>query len=221
MIAIALNHLRRKPISYNTCILIMHPLSKLELSAQRQTWWFRQLYIVRISSIPICKLRAVWRGYESLRDVSTEMENYHKFGEINLPALLCELLFIPIFMGIQALIVFPYYYLPGPISSVQLNVMNLLQLVPFFGTGQITYKLFTFGAPTEEIIFHGFMRAYGFQEGSQSSRDAAERTTQQQLQCVSALRSGAPQKWLVCRMKINMIGSLGDEQLVPNTNPLS
>ena len=53
--------------------------------------------------------------------------------------------------------------------------MNLPQLVLFFGTGQITYKLFMFDAPTEEIILHGFMRAYGSQEGSQSSRDAAER----------------------------------------------
>ena len=73
---------------------------------------------------------------------------------------MCELLFIPIFMGVHALIVFSYYYLPGPISSVPLNVMNLLQLVLFFGTGLITYKLFMFGAPTEEIILDGFMRAY-------------------------------------------------------------
>ena len=90
-----------------------------------------------------------------------ELERYHNnLQEINLSAQLCELFFIPIFMGIQVLIVFSYYYLPGPISSVPLNVMNLLQLVLFFGTGLITYKLFTFGAPTEEIILDRFMRAY-------------------------------------------------------------
>ena len=67
-------------------------------------------------------------------------------------------------MGIHVLIVFSYYYLPGPISSV-----------PFFGTGLITYKLFTFGAPTEEIILDGFMRAYRSQGHSESSRDTAGR----------------------------------------------
>ena len=121
---------------------------------------FRQLYI-RISSIPRFKLKNARTKNESFRDVTTEIENYHnKLGEINLSALLCELLFIPLFMGIQTLIVFSYYYLPGPISSVPYNVMNLLQLVLFFGTGLITYKLFTFSAPVEQIILDGFMRAF-------------------------------------------------------------
>ena len=76
-------------------------------------------------------------------------------------------------MGIQTLIVFSYYYLPGPISSLPLNVMNLLQLVLIFGTGLITYKLFTFSAPIEEIILDRFVKAYRPQ--ASSSRDIAER----------------------------------------------
>ena len=135
---------------------------------------FRQLYI-RISSIPCFKLKtARTTKFDELRDVSMELENYHnKLREINFSALLCELLFIPFFMGIQALIIFSYYYLPGPISSVPLNVMNLLQLVLFFGTGLITYKLFTFSAPTEEIILDRFMKAYRPHDQSRSSGDTA------------------------------------------------
>lgn len=51
--------------------------------------------------------------------------------------------------------------------------MNLLQLVLFFGTGLITYKLFAFSAPTEEIILDKFVKAYRPQ--ASSSRDIAER----------------------------------------------
>ena len=135
---------------------------------------FRQLYI-RISSLPRFKLKTAQpTNKSSIRDVPTELENYHKkLREINFSALLCELLFVPFFMGIQILIVFSYYYLPGPISSVPLNVMNLLQLVLFFGTGLITYKLFTFGAPVEEIILDRFMRAYRPRDQSHSSGDIA------------------------------------------------
>ena len=118
---------------------------------------FRQLYIrMSISSFRCCKHKT-----EPVCDPSTELEEYHKnLREINLKVLCCELLAIPIFMGIQAIIVFSYFFLPGPISSVPLNVMNLVQLVLIFGTGLITYKLFTFHAPTEEIILDGFMREY-------------------------------------------------------------
>ena len=140
---------------------------------------FRQFYI-RISSFSCFKLKSVQAErstsgiLESIRGVSTELEEYHNnLREINLSALVCELLFLPFFMGIQALIVFSYYYLPGPISSVPLNVMNLLQLVLFFGTGLVTYKLFTFSAPMEEVILDKFVKAYTPQ--ASSSRDIAER----------------------------------------------
>ena len=121
-------------------------------------------------------VKAVKKGYkffEPVRSASIELEEHHKnLLEINLKVLTCELFSIPIFMGIQALIVFSYYYLPGPISSVPLNVMNLLQLVLLFGTGLITYKLFTFNAPTEEIILDRFMKAYN-SSSSPSSGDTA------------------------------------------------
>ena len=90
--------------------------------------------------------------FESIHDASIELEEYHKnLWEINPKVLLCELFFdhTDLYEHIQTLIV---YYLPGPISSVPLNIMNLLQLVLLFGIGLITYKLFTFSAPTEEII---------------------------------------------------------------------
>lgn len=82
---------------------------------------FQQIYIrisssscFRLESVQVKKATAVF-----LESVSTELKEYHhNLREINLSALVCELLFIPIFMGIQALIVFSYYYLPGPISSV-------------------------------------------------------------------------------------------------------
>ena len=125
---------------------------------------FRHLYI-RISSLQWFKNKE--NKFKDAYDVTIDLEkHYNNLHEINIPVLCCELFFIPIFMGIQALIVFSYYYLPGPISSVPLNVMNLLQLVLFFGTGLITYKLFTFGAPVEEIILDGFMKAYRSQGGS-------------------------------------------------------
>ena len=136
---------------------------------------FRQLYI-RISSLSCFKLESITTSelFESIRDVSIELEEYHNnLREMNLPVLVCELFSVPFFMGIQALIVFSYYYLPGPISSVPLNVMNLLQLVLFVGTGLITYKLFTFNAPIEEIILDKFVKAYRPQ--ASSSRDVAER----------------------------------------------
>ena len=136
---------------------------------------FRQLY-VRISSFSCFKLRPVQAKnevFEPIHDVSIELKKYHNnLREINLPVLMCELFFVPFFMLVQALIVFSYYYLPGPISSVPLNVMNLLQLVLFIGTGLITYKIFTFSAPIEEIILDKFVQAYRPQ--ASSSRDVAE-----------------------------------------------
>ena len=51
--------------------------------------------------------------------------------------------------------------------------MNLLQLVLFFGTGLITYKLFTFSAPTEEIILDRFMKAYRPHDQNISPSDIA------------------------------------------------
>ena len=104
---------------------------------------------------------------ESLHDVSVELREHHKnLWEMNLPVLFCELFIVPIFMGIQVLIIFSFYFLPGPISSVPLNVMNLLQLVIFFGTGLITYKLFRFSAPREERILDKFMKAFKSQKDS-------------------------------------------------------
>ncbi len=144
---------------------------------------FRQLYI-RMSCLSCCKHKPVnttettdsetgYNFFESVRDASSELEEYHKnLWEINLKVLVCELFLIPVFMGIEAIIVFSYYYLPGPISSVPLNVMNLLQLVLIFGTGLITYKLFTFNAPTEEIILDRFIRAYN-SHGNNPSGDTA------------------------------------------------
>lgn len=131
---------------------------------------FRQLYI-RISSLPCFKLKPQ-ADEQSLRDVSVELREYHRnLREINLPALCCELFLVPVFIGMQVLIVFSFYYLPGPISSVPLNVMNLLQLVLFFGTGLITYKLFTFSAPREEIILDKVMKAYKSQKSSSEDAD--------------------------------------------------
>ena len=139
---------------------------------------FRQLYI-RISCLSCfkhksnnaeCENRLI---FEPIRGIPEELEERHKnLREINLSALVCELFFIPIFMSIQGIVVFSYYYLPGPISIVPLNVMNLLQLVLFFGTSLITYKLFTFSAPIEKIILHKFAKAYKPQ--ASSTKDAAE-----------------------------------------------
>ena len=135
---------------------------------------FRQIYI-RISSSSCVRLESVQAKKSNcciLGICSTELKEYHhNLREINLSALVCELLCIPIFMGIQALIVFSLS--TWPISSVPLNVMNLLQLVLFFGTGLITYKLFTFSASIEEIILDKFVKAYRPQ--ANSLRDIAER----------------------------------------------
>ena len=142
---------------------------------------FRQLYI-RFASCPCLRLETVQRTtrrrhfelYESINEVSTELDEYHNnLKEINFAALVCEFPILLILMGIEGSVIFAYYYLPGPISSVPLNVMNLLQLVLFFGTGLITYKLFTFSTPMEEVILDKFLKAYNPQDSS--SKDVAER----------------------------------------------
>lgn len=105
-------------------------------------------------------------------EATTELKKYHEIlSYFNFTVLLYELLTVPFLMGIEALVMLVYYFLPAPVTKVPSDVLNIFQLTLILGSGLIVYKLFKLQTPTEKV---NFLDSYDPQNKT-SSEDFAER----------------------------------------------
>ena len=125
---------------------------------------FRQLYIL-FASCPIIRNCAIGDDkccavYE-IEEIPVDVVNHQRYiQEYNFKALICEVPVAFILVGIQAIIFFTYFYLPAPVSTVPLNIMNVLHLALIVGGGLIAYKVLTIHKPKIDVILEKLVYSY-------------------------------------------------------------
>ena len=80
--------------------------------------------------------------------------------------LLIEILTAPFVMGIEAVVVLMYYFLPAPVETVPANVLNIFHLALIIGSALVAYRLLKVHMPTDQIILKNFLETYGAQKGN-------------------------------------------------------
>ena len=143
---------------------------------------FRQLYIV-LASCPKIKNCAIGDNNKCclsyrIEDVPADVVKHEKYiQEYNFKVLICEIPVGVILVGIQLIIIFTYFYLPAPVSTVPLNIVNVFHLALIVGGGLIAYKVLTIHKPKIDVILEKIV--YSFTNDKQNSANTNDGATGQ------------------------------------------
>ena len=128
---------------------------------------FRQLYIL-LASCPKIKNCAIGDNNKfclsdtyRIEDVPADVVKHEKYiQEYNFKVLICEIPIGVILVGIQLIIIFTYFYLPAPVSTVPLNIVNVFHLALIVGGGLIAYKVLTIHKPKIDVILEKIVYSF-------------------------------------------------------------